>query len=209
MRVRFRSAFVLLTILLAAVTVAAQSPRGTPRPPAPRGITLPADPEVQTKIEALLAMPDTLLATDFYRMDTRFGPNVTVDAVVVTAVELRTRIRGIRIGLHDEGKPVARSAWSFLDLDEAGSLSRALTGMIDLTTKWTGREEQRSTDLAFNSIGGFAVAVRQFAHAQRVFLSSGFLDPMSASIEITDFAALKQAVDQALATLADKEPESR
>lgn len=208
MRVPIRVAFTLLMFSVAVAAVGAQAPRGPDQQSAPRG-ALPADPVILTRLEALLAMPDTLLTTDVYHIDTRFGPNIALDAVVVTVVDQHTRMRGIRIGLRDDAKPVARAGWSFLDLDEAVSLSHALAGITEIVGRWTGREEQRSTDLSFTSVGGFAAGVHQVGHLQKGFLSSGFIDPVHAPIEITDFIALKTAVDQALVALADKGPESR
>jgi hypothetical protein len=202
MRVPFGRSFALVALWLAVVAV--PPVRAAGQQPAPRSVTLATDPVILTRIETLLAMPDAVLTTDFYRIDTRFGPNVALDAVVVTAVDLQRRIPGLRIGLHDDAKPVARSSSSFLDIDEAASLSRALTSMIELAGKWTGREDQRSTDVSFTTVGGFAIGIHEAGRVQRGFLSSGVADPVRTSIEVADFVTLKLAVDQAIAVLAEK-----
>jgi len=202
MRLPFSRAVALLAIPLAVLST--QPAPAAQEPPAPRRLSLATDPAIQTRIEALLTTPDVVLTTDFYRIDMRFGPNVSLDAVVVGAVDQRTRLRGLRIGLREEAKPAARTGWSFLDYEEITSLSRALSSIADLADKWSGREDQRSTNLSFTTVEGFAIDIHQAGHLQKVVLSSGFIDPVRASIEILDFAALKQGVDQALALLADK-----
>lgn len=213
MRVPCRRSLILFALPCAIAAVAAvqtthaqqASGRGSqPQPPA-RGIALATvDPAYLTKIEGLLATPDTVLTTDFHRIDMRFGPNVGLDAVVVTVVDSQQRLRGLRIGLRDDAKPVTREGWSFLDLEEVAGLSRALASMAEIAGKWSGREDQRSTDVTFTTIGGFGISIHELGHIQKVVLSSGFVDPVRTSIEIIDFPGLKQAVDQAIVVLSER-----
>jgi hypothetical protein len=210
MRVPFGRAFALLVFpcaIVAGQSTHAQQPpaRGSQQPPPARGIALATvDPAFLTRIETLLATPDLVLTTDFHRIDMRFGPNVGLDAVVVTAVDSQKRLRGLRIGLREDAKLAPREGWSFLDFEEIAGLSRALASMAEIAGKWSGREDQRSTDVTFTTVGGFGISIHELGHIQKVVLSSGFIDPVRTSVEIIDFPGLKQAVDQALAVLADK-----
>ena len=202
MRVPFRRT--LAALLLPVALVAVEPTRAAEQQPAPRIFTPTGEPVVLTKLEALLATPGVLLTTDFYPIDTRFGPTVALDAVVASDIDRQTKVKGLRIRLRDETKPEPRSGSSFLDLDEAVSLSQALTSIAALAANWSGREDQRSTDVSFRTVGGFSVGVHESGRGQSGFLSSGYTDPVRTSIGIGDFATLKLAVDQALGVLADK-----
>jgi hypothetical protein len=193
-----------LVVMLLPLALVVQPTRAAEQQPSPRIFTLTTEPLVLTKLEALLATPGVLLTTDFYAVDTRFGPNVALDAVVASDIDRRTKVKGLRIRLRDETKPEPRSGLSFVDLDEAVSLSQALTSMAGLAANWTGREDQRSTDVSFRTVGGFSVGVHESGRGQSAFLSSGYTDPVRTAIEIGGFATLKLAVDQALGVLADK-----
>src|SRR4051794_37137275 len=76
------------------------------------------DTEIRTRVERLLATPDTLLATDYYHIDMRFGPDVRFDAVIVTAVESRARMQGLRVQVRDDDKTRQIEGTTYLDLDE-------------------------------------------------------------------------------------------
>ncbi len=202
MRVMCRRAltFVALPLALAAgrpAPAAAQSP-------APPNFAVVVLPEIRTRIEALLATPNVLLATDYYRIDMRFGPNLRIDAVVVAAVDSGQRARGLRLSVRDDDNRNRQEGTSFLDFEEAVSLSRALTPMTELSGKWTAGDDRRAMDLSFTSAGGFRLAIREFGRGQRAYLSTGLIDPVSTSIEVTDLATLKHAFDQALEILDGK-----
>ena len=59
------------------------------QPAVQRGLALAVEPVIPTRIEALLATPNVVIVTDYYRIDMRFGPSMRIDAVVVEAVEPR------------------------------------------------------------------------------------------------------------------------
>ena len=172
--------------------------------PAPRGPGVLVQPEIRTRIESLLAAPDVAVSADYYRIDMRFGPNLRIDAVVVSALESETRVRGVRVQVRDDENHGRPEGTSFLDMEEVASLARALTPMTDLAEKWTGRDERRSMELLFTSAGGFRLAIRQFGRVQRAYLSTGTLEPSITSIDVTELITLKQALDQALGILTTK-----
>jgi hypothetical protein len=145
-----------------------------------------------------------LLAADYYRIDMRFGPRLRIDAVVVAAIDSQPRARGIRVSVRDEENRNRQEGTSFLDIEEAVSLSRALTPMTQLAEKWTGADDRRAMDLSFTSAGGFRLVIREFGRAQRAYLSTGLTDPVVTSIDVTDLTTLQHAFDQALAILEGK-----
>ena len=192
-------AFAALTLIFAA----SQFTPASAQQPAPRIVALIVPPEIHTRIEAFLATPGAMLATDYYSIEMRFGPSVRIDAVVVTDVHTKTRVRGLRVQVRDEGASHFESV-SFLDLEEIEGLSRALSSMADLTAKWTGHDDRRATDLSFASTGGLRVDVHQSGRVQRIFLSTGTADPITTSFDVSDIYTLKQAFDQGLALLNSK-----
>ena len=93
---------------------------------------------------------------------------------------------------------------SYLDFEEISKLSNALTAMGRLAEKWAGDDDRQATELSFTSTGGFRLAIRQSARIPRAFLSTGLLDPVVTSIELSELGTLKQAFDQALPILQTK-----
>ena len=202
MRVLCLRALTFVVIPLSLVTarpvrVAAQSPQ-------PRSSTVFVEPLLRTKIEALLALPNVTLATDYYRIEMRYGPDVRIDAVVVEALNSDRRAEGLRIQVRDEANPNRLAGTSFLDFEEIASFSRALTSISEQSAKWTGKDDRRANELSFTSAGGLRLVVNSFGRAQRLFLSTGLTDPVVTSLDITELITLKQALDQALALLNSK-----
>lgn len=201
-----RALFVrVLTFAALPLTVVASQPaRAWAQTAVPRGLALAVEPVIPTKIEALLATPNVVLVTDYYPIDMRFGPSMRIDAVVVAAAELQTRLRGLRVQVRDNENRSRQEGTSFLDIDEIARLSRALTSMAELAEKWTGQDDRQATELSFTSAGGFRLAIRQSARVPRAYLSTGLTDPVVTSIEVAELVTLKQAFDQALAILNSK-----
>ncbi len=193
-------AFAALPLTLAASLPAPASAQL----PEPRGLTVVVLPEIRTRIEALLATPNVLLAADYYRIDMRFDPRLRIDAVVATAVDSQERARGIRVSVRDDENRNRQEGASFLDIEEAASLARALTSMTQLAEKWTGADDRRAMDLSFTSAGGFRLVIREFGRVQRAYLSTGLTDPVVTSIDVSELTALQHAFDQALAILEGK-----
>jgi hypothetical protein len=202
MRALFVRAFTFAALLL--TLVAGRPAHACAQPAVQRGLALAVEPVIPTKIEALLATPNVVVVTDYYRIDMRFGPSMRVDAVVVETVDPSRRLRGVRVQVRDNENRGRQEGTSFLDFDEVTRLSRALTSMADLAGKWTGQDDRQATELSFTSAGGFRLAIRQSARIPRAYLSTGLIDPVVTSIDVAELVILKQAFDQALAILNTK-----
>lgn len=194
---------VLTFAALPLILVAGHPAPGSAQPPA-RGVPLAVAQEIATNIESLLAAPNVVLVTDYYRIDMRFGPSLRIDAVVVESVGSKTRLRGLRVQVRDNENRSRQDGTSFLDMDEIVKLSRAMTSMTELAEKWTGQDDRQATELSFTSAGGFRLAIRQSVRIPRAYLSTGLLDPVVTSIDVSELVTLKQAFDQALVILNGK-----
>jgi hypothetical protein len=169
-----------------------------------RSLAIAVEPVIATRIEGLLASPNTVLVADYYYIDTRFGPNLRMDAVIVGAVGSSARLKGLRVQVRDEENRRRQEGTSYMDLEELEALSRGLTSMVELTEDWTGRDDRRASELTFTSNGGFRLAIRQSVRLPRAYLSTGLLDPVVTSIELNELGTLKLALDQALSILHSK-----
>jgi len=158
---------------------------------------------IPTRIETLLATPNEVLLTDYYRIDMRFGPNMRIDAVIVEAIDSHVKFKGLRVQVRDPQSRSRQEGTSYIDIDELIRLSRGLTSMGDLATKWT-LDDRQATELTFTSAGGFRLAIRHSARIPRAFLSTGLTDPVVTSIDLAELPTLKDAFDQALAILNSK-----
>jgi hypothetical protein len=161
-------------------------------------------PEVQTNIESALASANALLVTDYHRVDLRFGPNVRIDAVIVTIGGAGTRVRGLRVQVPDESRTGRPESTSYVDIDEIAGLMDALDSMTDLVRHWTGSEDRRATVLSITSVGGLRIEIRETGRIQKAFLSTGLVEPAVMGFEIGDLPTLKQALEQGLALLNNK-----
>ena len=191
-------------VALPLILVASRPALACAQPAVQRGLALAVEPIIPTRIEALLATPNVVIVTDYYRIDMRFGPSMRIDAVVVEAVDPPRRLRGVRVQVRDNENRSRQEGTSFLDIEEVTKLSRALTSMADLAAKWTGQDDRQATELSFTSAGGFRLAIRQSARIPRAFLSTGLIDPVVTSIDVAELVILKQAFDQALSILNSK-----
>jgi hypothetical protein len=108
----------------------------------PRPVEQDVEPLIPTRIEALLATPNLVLVADYYRIDMRFGPNLRIDAVIVEAVDSRTRIKGLRVHVRDPENRNRQEGTSFIDIEELAALSRGVNSMADLAARWTHDDRQ-------------------------------------------------------------------
>src|SRR5688500_195844 len=92
------------------------------QPPVTRRLTVAVEPVIATKIAALLAAPNAVLVTDYYRIDMRFGPSMRIDAIVVEAVDTRTRVKGLRVQVRDKENRSRQEGTSYIDIDELTKL---------------------------------------------------------------------------------------
>jgi hypothetical protein len=188
---------------LALTFVIAGGTRAWGQTTASRTVVVPGEPFTPTRIESLLATPNLVLVTDYYRIDMRFGPSIRIDAVIVEAIDTRTRIKGLRVQVRDPESRGRQDGTSYIDLDEAVMLARALGAMAERADRWT-HDDRQATELAFTTAGGFRLAIRQSARVPRAFLSTGLFDPVVTSIDLIELPTLKTAFDQALAILNSK-----
>lgn len=202
MRAFFLRVFTFAALPL--IFVASQPARAVAQPPASRNLAMAFEPVIPTRIEALLATPNLVLVADYYRIDMRFGPSLRIDAVIVDAVDSRTRLKGLRVQVRDNESRGRQEGTSFMDIEELTKLSRGLTAMAELAAKWTGHDDRHASELSFTSAGGFRLAIRQSARIPRAYLSTGLLDPVVTSLDIAELPTLKYAFDQALAILQSK-----
>lgn len=188
----------------AALLVLAGDPtRALEQAQAPRPLAMPIEPITPTRIETLLATPNLVLVSDYYRIDMRFGPNLRIDAVIVQAIDTGTRLKGLRVQVRDPESRYRQDGTSYIDFDELRQLTRGLASMAELADKWN-HDDRQATELAFTTTGGFRLAIRQSARVPRAYLSTGLLDPVVTSIDLLELPTLRQAFDQALAILNSK-----
>jgi len=199
-----RGSFLRVLTFVALLLTLSHAAGAQAQPPVTRGLTVAVEPVIPTKIEALLAAPNVVLVTDFYRIDMRFGPSMRIDAVVVEAVETKTRVKGLRVQVRDKENRSRQEGTSFIDFDELTKLARAMNSMAELASRWAGQDDRQVTELTFTSAGGFRLAIRQSARVPRAYLSTGLLDPVVTSIEVGELVTLKLAFEEALAILQRK-----
>lgn len=171
--------------------------------PTSRTLAVPVEPIVPTKIESLLTAANVVLVTDYYYVDTRFGPNLRIDAMVVEAVDEKTRLKGLRVQVRDPESRSRQEGVSYVDIEEAVQLSNGLATIMKLEPRWT-HDERRATESTFTTTGGFRLAIRQSPRGPRAYLSTGLIDPVVTWIEVGDLASLKNAFDQAITVLNGK-----
>ena len=203
MRVLFLRGFMFIALPLTLGVSDQARTAAQAQTPGSRSLALAVEPVIATRIEALLATPNLVLVADYYRIDMRFGPSMRIDALVVEAVDSRTRVKGLRVQVRDPESRGRQDGTSYIDFDELAGLSRGLASMADLATKWNN-DDRQATELSFTSAGGFRVAIRQSARIPRAYISTGLMDPVVTSIDIAELPTLKQAFDQALTILNSK-----
>lgn len=201
MRAFFLRGFPFLVLVIALV--AGRPPHARAQTPGPRSLAMAVEPWIPTRIESMLATPNLLLVTDYYRIDMRFGPNLRIDAVIVDVVDSAARVKGLRVQVRDPESRGRQDGTSYMDHDELVRLSRALTTMAERSERWT-HDDRLATELLFTTAGGFRLAIRQSARVPRAFVSTGLFDPVVTSIDVLDLPALKQGFDQALTILNSK-----
>ena len=178
-------------------------PRAWAQIAGPRPYAMGVEPIIPTRIEALLATPNLVLVTDYYRIDMRFGPNLRIDAVIVEAIDSHTRLKGLRVHVRDPENRNRQEGTSFIDIDELATLSRGVNAMAEQAAKFA-HDDRQATESSYTTAGGFRLAIRQSARIPRAYLSTGLLDPVVTSIDIAELPTLKQAFDQALTLLNSK-----
>ena len=108
-----RGSFLRVLTFVALLLTLSHAARAQAQPPT-RGLTVAVEPVIPTRIEALLAAPNAVLVTDYYRIDMRFGPSMRIDAVVVEAVDTHTRVKGLRVQVWDKENRSRQEGTSYI-----------------------------------------------------------------------------------------------
>ena len=137
-----------LTLILFGAPAWAQVPL-----PTSRTVAVPVEPIIPTKIESLLTASNVVLVTDYYYVDTRFGPNLRIDAMVVEAVDEKTRLKGARVQVRDPESRGRQEGISYMDIEELVQLSNGLATIMKLEPRWT-HDDRRATESTFTTTGG-------------------------------------------------------
>src|SRR5690349_18521088 len=100
----------ILLLIVAGIPGVARAQR-----PTPRSVAVPVEAIPQTLIESLLTEPNVVLVADYYWVDTRFGPNLRIDAMIVEAVDSKTRVKGVRVQVRDPESRGRQDGTSYVD----------------------------------------------------------------------------------------------
>jgi hypothetical protein len=160
-----------------------------------------------TKLEAFLAEKGELIVKDFYNLgqiNGKYGSQIKLDAMVIYKPgEETSKVRGLRIEI-TEGGEYAQSNTSFLDLEEMDELSKAISYMVDLMTKWQNVNKQY-TEVIFSTKGDFQIGFYQKGTEAFSFSSCGYIQ--KASCYFSSMAALnsiKISIDKGTELLSEK-----
>jgi len=197
-RVMFALAFA------AAVSVSTQSPQAAQRTKPPAVTIVSTVPPPATSLETLLTAPGLLVTRDLYRVtDDRLAQTfgLAIDAVVASSAT--DHLLGLRVEVA-EPSATPRIRVSYVDREELAGLSQAVSQMIDVAGRWTGREDARATEAQYATLGGFIVGFHQDNRNQFGFLGAGTVDPVRTRCAVRDFAIIKADLDAAIDVLKNK-----
>lgn len=156
------------------------------------------------RIQWVMATPDALIVKDSYRIAARTTFGMTVTALVVTGPTLENqRVKGLIIDLGENTKPGDESGTSVLDIEEAESLSRSLTSIIEAASKGS-HDDRHLTEMSFATLGGFIVNMRIDGRGSKAYVQAGRTNAIRTSIEISELRTVKTLVDDAIALLREK-----
>jgi len=105
--------------------------------------------------------------------------------------------RGLEIEVYGGGR-LEKANSSFLDVDEADSLSKALDYMINLLNKFKD-ENREYTEVIFATKDEFKVGFYQKGSSFTVFASSGYNREATCFLPTKSLADLKNVIDKGLA----------
>ena len=197
---------IVLSVVGAVFATSAVLPLHAQRSQAPPVTTVASLPPPATHLEDLLTRPGALVARDLYRVTDQLAVNfgLVIDAVIATeVVPASSRLQGLRVEVSVPGPP-ERTRTSYVDLGELAGLSQAVTQMMTVASQWTGREDSRSMEAQFATLGGFVLGFHQDTRSQQAFVAAGPVDPVRRACSVQDFAIIKTAIDDAIALLRGK-----
>jgi hypothetical protein len=208
-----KNIFIATTLSLLFLPVLCSAEEAAP-PDAPAA--RPAAPPA-TKLEAFLGKRGFLVVRDFqdagkvershksqYSTDmlSDYWVNVTALTVYEPGKE-NVRLKGLQLSLADFRNITKygtglRSGLSFVDLEEADSLSKALQYLLDLEGKWKG-QDVGGKEAYFTTKDDFKVLLAQTADKPASYYLT--IDGNSLSFTSEEIAALKAAVDKGMGLL--------
>jgi hypothetical protein len=198
---------IVLSVLSATLATSALFPVHAAQRSQPPPVTTVAPlPPPATHLEDLLTRPDALVTRDLYRVTDQLAVNfgLVIDAVIATeVVPTSSRLQGLRVEVSASGSS-DRTRTSYVDLGELAALSQAVGQMMTVASQWTGREDSRSMEAQFATVGGFVIGFHQDTRNQQGFVAAGPVDPARHTCNVQDFAIIKTAIDDAIALLRNK-----
>lgn len=152
-----------------------------------------------------MAKRGTLVVKDFYDLGAINGVKLTIEALCLYEPgQEKDRIRGLRVEVSQYRSGLGTETHaSFLDLDEAESLSQALGYLIELGTKWANTDREY-TEVTFSTKDEFQIGFYQSGREQKAFASSGTVGKTSAFFDMAKLSDVKATVDKGLALLGNK-----
>ncbi len=157
--------------------------------------------EPATKLEQFFSKKGRLYLKDFFdagSVSGQYGTNISIKALIVyePGKEME-KLRGLKVEVYEGGR-LEKSNTSFLDIDEAESLSKAIEYMINLFGKFkeTNREY---TEIIFSTKGEFKVGFYQKGTSFTAFASSGYIREASCFLPIESLPQLKSVIDKGIA----------
>ena len=171
-------------ILLFAIDVSAQ-------------ITKPEPPKEQTKIQSFFSKRGIMIIRDFYKAgdyDGKYNGHIVVEALIAYIPGESSKTKGLRITVAEHKD----ESVSFLDMDEAESLSKALGYLIDLATKWQ-QDIREYSESFFVTKDDFNIGFFQTFAGQTGFASSGRIGKKTCFFNsLSDLTPIKALVDEAI-----------
>ncbi len=157
--------------------------------------------EPATKIEQFLSKKGRLYLKDFFNAGTVSGNHATSISVKALIIyepgKDAQKIRGLKIEVYESGGRLEKSNSSFLDIDEAESLSKAIEYMINLIDKFKNSYREY-TEVIFSTKGEFEVGFYQKDSAFTAFVSSGYISKVTCFLPVESLLQLKSVIDDGL-----------
>lgn len=160
--------------------------------------------EPATKLEQFLSKKGRLYVKDFYKagiVSGEHGQRITVDALIVYEPGKEVeKNRGLKIEVYEKGPPEKEHS-SFLDLEEVGSLSKAIDYMMNLISTFKGNTREH-TEIIFATKADFQVGFYQDGGKFQAFAESGVIGKASCFLPVESLSELKSVIDKGLALAA-------
>jgi len=126
--------------------------------------------EPATKLESLLNK-EGLIVRGFQYVGEIYGASGGMRFIAVKVHELDKEdqvVRGLKIEIVDKNQ---KKDASFLDLEEAENLSKAIQEMMNMLSKWEGMDTEEYVEIVFSTKGGFAIMVTREGLSRGAFSS--------------------------------------